>query len=204
MSVSWKRRLRHMLLGWSSVGLAYTLGGLGVRDGSVLPELVPDRWLAFAPGAIWGYISFFLFVPFAYFCCDATRLRWLERSMQCCALVAGSIFLIWPSTLEYPAFAMSGLDAKLLSMLKSLDSTHNCLPSLHGALTMLCMRALWVGHRNWRSWVTLLWGCTILLSVIQLRRHLFVDLAAGVFLGYFSWQWACTKNPIHPNRWCTS
>ncbi|MCD4486330.1 phosphatase PAP2 family protein [Chromobacterium vaccinii] len=176
-------RLRHMLLGWASVGCAYSLGSLWPRRAIVLPELAVDRWIPFNPAAIWLYASFFLIVPAAYLFASPGRLLWLQRAMQWCALAAGAAFLLWPTTLAYPPIVGDGGHAEALRFFLRFDTPHNCLPSLHGALTALAAWALWDGVRRWRSWLALAWALAILFSVIQLRRHLFIDLSAGVALG---------------------
>ncbi|ERE14038.1 MULTISPECIES: phosphatase PAP2 family protein [Chromobacteriaceae] len=176
-------RLRHMLLGWASVGCAYSLGSLWPRRAVVLPELAVDRWIPFDPAAIWLYTSFFLIVPAAYLLARPERLAWLQRAMQLCALAAGAAFLLCPTTLAYPPIAGDGLHAEALRFFLRFDTPHNCLPSLHGALTALSAWALWEGGRRWHSWLALAWALAILFAVIQLRRHLFIDLSAGVALG---------------------
>lgn len=176
-------RLRHMLLGWASVGCAYSLGSLWPQRATILPELAVDRWIPFDPAAIWLYTSFFLIVPAAYLLARPERLAWLQRAMQWCALAAGALFLLCPTTLAYPPIAGDGLHAEALRFFLRFDTPHNCLPSLHGALTALSAWALWEGGRRWRSWLALAWALAILFAVIQLRRHLFIDLSAGVALG---------------------
>jgi len=176
-------RLRCMLLGWGSVGLAYTLGAALHRPGQVLVESSLDQALAFTPGAVWPYLSFFLLVPLAYLHCPASRLTWLMRSMQACAVVCGACFLLWPTTLAYPSLAGDGLSLALLRMLAAADSSHNCLPSLHGALSLLAIAALLQRGRTLHNLLLLAWGAVLAASIVMARRHLALDLGSGIAVG---------------------
>jgi membrane-associated phospholipid phosphatase len=178
-----RTRFGQMLAGWGAVGVAYTIAGLFQGEGAVLPETVLDRMIPFNPAGIWLYLSFFLLVPYAYFTVDAARLQWLRRAMQLCALVCGLVFLLWPTTLHYPALAGVGLSDSALRLLLMTDSSQNCLPSLHAALTLLCAWALLDGRKPLRSWLILIWAAGICFAIIQLRRHTSLDLAAGLVAG---------------------
>ncbi|WP_047243992.1 phosphatase PAP2 family protein [Chromobacterium subtsugae] len=193
LALSWlPPRLRHILLGWGAVGCAYTLGSVWPGAPRLLPEWPTDRWIAFDPAAIWLYLSFFLLVPAGFLLAPPDRLPWLRRSMQLCALAAGATFLLLPTTLPYPAVAGGGFHAELLRAALRFDTPHNCLPSLHGALTVLAAWALSERRRPWRAVLAWLWAAAILFAVIQLRRHLTLDLGAGVALGLLC-GWLCAR-----------
>lgn len=176
-------RLQAMLLGWGSVGLAYTLGGLLHRPGQLIAESALDQALPFTPLAVWPYLSFFVLVPWAYLACAPHRLTWLMRSMQGCALVCGAVFLLWPTTLAYPSLDGPGLSLVVLRLLANSDSSHNCLPSLHGALSLLAIVALIERGRPARNALLLGWGVVMAASIVMARRHLALDLGAGIALG---------------------
>jgi hypothetical protein len=177
------RRLGMMLTGWGTVGLCYSIGRLAPGHAHVLHETALDRLVPFDPSAIWLYLSFFVFVPVAYLCAPPSRLKPLLRSMQLCAIASVMVFVLWPTTLVYPPIPSGAAGSAVLQALAGSDSTQNCLPSLHGALTVLCVFALWRPERPLCSAVTLLWGLAIMWSVVQARRHLAIDLGAGVALG---------------------
>ena len=176
-------RLRCMFLGWVPVGCAYTLGSLWPGRVTTLPETIVDLWIPFNPAGLWLYCSFFLIVPAAYLLTEPERLLWLQRAMQLCAIVAAIVFLLLPSTIPYPSIPEGGVHSAALRFFLRFDTSHNCLPSLHGALTVLSAWALCNRRQRWRSSLSIIWSLAILYSVIQLRRHLFIDLSAGVVLG---------------------
>lgn len=176
-------RVRHLLYGWCTVGIIYGACGLVQGPGTTLPETVLDRAIAFSSSGIWGYLSFFVLVPVTFLCGDLRRLGWLQLAFQTSALVSGAIFLLWPTTLHYPPITGMSSVSDLHRTLNSLDSRQNCLPSLHGALTLLCIWALADARRLLRSILIAAWGIGILYATIQTRRHMAIDLAGGLATG---------------------
>lgn len=130
----------------------------------------------------------FILVPLAYLRCPPQRQYALAAAMQCCAAAAWLCFMLFPTALAaYPAPDPGTISGWLLHGLMQVDSPQNCLPSLHAALTLLCVHALYRDGSQTRTraynlalW---LWGGLIALSIIVLRRHLFIDLIAGLLLG---------------------
>lgn len=174
-------RLWNMLIGWGSVGLVYSL--TSSKDPSTAHLLVPgaiDRWFDFDPGAIWLYMSFFLLVPLGFLAAPLNRVRWLARSFVLAALIAGIVFLLFPTTMTFPEVTQQGLSSDALRLLIAYDSMHNCLPSLHVTLTVLSVMVLWQRDYLWSSLIITFWGLAITISILQLYRHQFVDLAAGL------------------------
>lgn len=176
-------RLKEMLLGWGCIGLVYDTSNRWQGIGQVLQPGPIDRLIPFDPAGVWLYLSFFLLIPIAYFRCPEHRLPWLRNAFQISALTAGVVFLAWPTTLSYPVDSGSTLSSSLLATLTQVDSMQNCFPSLHMALTVLAVWALHDERRPAKNALFWLWGLGIAFSIIQLRRHLFIDLAAGTALG---------------------
>ncbi|MGV8925453.1 MAG: phosphatase PAP2 family protein [Ewingella sp.] len=176
-------RLWYLLTGWGAVGVVYNLTDTLQRSGTVLSPSFIDQMVTFNPIGIWFYFSFFLIIPLAYLTCPIWRLRWLRNAMVITALCSGAVYLLWPTTLLYPTFVPdSSLSAKMLAQLVQVDSAQNCLPSLHMALTVLAVWAMSRRERPLRTGLYLLWGLAIGFSILQLRRHLFVDLLSGTAL----------------------
>ena len=177
-------RLLHLLAGWGSVGLVYFSSDLLQGQGVLLPETALDRAIAYTDAAIWLYLSFFVLIPYTYLAADAARVRWLARAMALSALMCGVVFLLYPTTLAYPPVGDgSAWSTQALRMLQAADSTQNCLPSLHGALTLLCVWALCDRRHRLRSALAVALGVAICYAIIALRRHVSIDLAAGLAVG---------------------
>ncbi|MDN2708396.1 phosphatase PAP2 family protein [Janthinobacterium sp. SUN118] len=177
-------RLLHLLAGWGSVGLVYFSSDLLQGQGMLLPETAIDRAIAYNDAAIWLYLSFFILIPYAYLAAEAARVRWLARAMALSAIMCGAVFLLYPTTLAYPPVGEgSAWSTQALRMLQSFDSAQNCLPSLHGALTLLCVWALCDRRHLLRSVLAVVLGVAICYAIIALRRHVSIDLAAGLAVG---------------------
>jgi len=179
-------RLWQMLLGWGLVGGVYTLTDRLQSTGTVLPPSAIDRGIPFSPTAIWLYLSFFIIVPLGYLLAPIERVKWLRAAMQLAAVGAGAIYLLWPTTLVYPQDKGDGLSSQLLAALTQVDSLQNCLPSLHMALTVLAVWALSDKQRKVRTALLLVWALAIAFSILQLRRHLLVDLVSGALLAFIA------------------
>ncbi|CAI0744070.1 PAP2 superfamily [Serratia entomophila] len=178
-------RLWQMLLGWGLVGVIYTCTDRLQGAGALIPPSTIDRWIPFNPAAIWLYLSFFIIIPFGYLLAPVGRVRWLAAAMQLTALSAGAVYLLWPTTMTYPADGGTGLSSRLLAALSAVDSRQNCLPSLHMALTVLAVWALSDRRRKLRTALFILWALAIAFSILQLRRHLLIDLVSGALLALF-------------------
>jgi len=178
------KRLLYLLAGWGSVGLVYFSSDLLQGQGVILPETVIDRAIAYSDAAIWLYLSFFILIPYTYLVVSPARVRWLARAMAVSALVCGVVFLLYPTTLAYPPVGNGmGWSTQVLRVLQTMDSTQNCLPSLHGALTLLCAWALFERERPIRSALAVLLTLGICYAIIALRRHVSIDLGAGLLVG---------------------
>lgn len=178
-----RSRFLAMLVGWGMVGLVYTLSGQrGVETAYLLTPTAIDRWFRFDPSAIWVYASFFVFVPLGFLLAMPQRVRWLARAFVISALGAALVFWLFPTTMHFPAVSEAGLSAAALRLLMRYDALVNCLPSLHVTLTALVLAALWRQAQMWRNLLFTLWAGAIILSILQLYRHQFVDLLAGLAL----------------------
>lgn len=179
----WFKRLAYCLLGWGTVGVVYSTTDALQAQGNILSPSFIDIWLGFTPLAIWPYLSFFLFIPLAYFCAEAQKVKPLAHAMQLAALVSGLIFLLFPTTINYPEFAtQQSLSSHYLRQLIVMDSPQNLLPSLHVSLSVLALWGLWQSGKTVRNCMYLLWLSAICLSILLLKRHLFIDLISGLTL----------------------
>nr|WP_314265035.1 phosphatase PAP2 family protein [uncultured Moellerella sp.] len=179
-------RLLCGLIGWGTVGLIYQFSADFHTQANLLTPSWIDNAIPYSVQGIWFYLSFFLFIPFGYLLCPRQSVLKLMVAMQLCALFSGSVYLLYPTTMSYPI--NEGLDSAsyLLSQLIAVDSPHNLLPSLHVSLTALALYALWSQQYKLRTGLFLLWAIMICFSVLQLRRHLFIDLITGVIVAVLS------------------
>jgi len=180
-------RFYAMLLGWGSVALVYLCTGWLSVEPAIIPEIWLDRQLTFSASAIWLYLSFFVLIPYTYFSALPKHLPLLRSAMQISAIISGLFFIFLPSSLVYPEITQQGFSASALRLLTAVDSANNCFPSLHASLTAICMICIVQERRLLRSVFVVILGVSILVSIIMLRRHLTIDVGAGVVLGIIAY-----------------
>ncbi|MFH7397019.1 inositol phosphorylceramide synthase, partial [Pseudomonas syringae pv. tagetis] len=78
----------------------------------------------------------------------------------------------------YPVEEGTTLSSPLLAALTKLDSTQTCLPSLHMALMVLAVCGISAARRSARTAVFILWVAAIDYSILQLRRHLLIEVVS--------------------------
>ena len=144
-----------------------------------------ERHIPLIPWMIVPYMSIDLFFVGAPFLCRTrTELRTLIARLAAATLVAGSIFLMIPLRLADDRPTWDGWAGAIHDFLKAGDKPFNLFPSLHVALLIL----LWpVYHRHTRGilrTVIHIWFALILLSVLPVYQHHFVDIVGGVFLAF--------------------
>jgi hypothetical protein len=154
---------------------------------TIMPVTAVDRLISFQPGALWLYLSLWLYVSLAPALLSERREMWSYAVVTVgMSLIGLGIFLLWPTTViwrdadwsQYRAFAF----------LKAVDGAANACPSLHVAFAMFT--AIWlesllrqmgagriVRGGNW------LWCLGIVYSTIAIRQHVALDVVAGAGLG---------------------
>lgn len=193
VTLSFLSRLVLMVSSWGSIGIVYTLSGLrGAKAAHLLTPSSIDLWFPFTPSAIWVYMSFFLFIPIGFFCAQADRVKWLSCVMVFSAMGAAVVFGFFPTTMVFPEVTQQGLSAQTLKLLMRYDAVVNCLPSLHVTLTCLALLALLQAGHLWRNLLLMGWAVMIMVSILPLHRHQFVDLLAGLGLALL----ACASTTI--------
>ncbi|MGL4768497.1 MAG: phosphatase PAP2 family protein [Formosimonas sp.] len=178
-------RLRHLIISWAVVGLLYSLAQLTPLTPTLLSETRWDAAIAFNPNAIGWYLSFFVLIPTAFALIRADFLPILSRAMQWAGLIAAVIFVCYPTRVTTP-MAHVGWGAIGLEWLKQYDTSQNCLPSLHAALTVIAAWGISHNTHSRRGILALagwIWAGLIACSIMQVRRHLLLDVSAGLVLG---------------------
>lgn len=175
-------RFAYLTCSWLSVGIIYLISASIPGQATVLESNFLDNAIPFTAHAIWLYLSFFIIIPICFLLAPYQRLRWMMLSFIGCGVFAGICYIIWPTTVFTPVDTGQSMSSWLLTKLVVVDVPSNCFPSLHVALTLI---SVW-GYINHRqpifSLLMSVWGVAICISVIQLRRHLTIDLLGGLFL----------------------
>jgi membrane-associated phospholipid phosphatase len=159
-----------------------------VQPTHLVPTAV-DRAVPFLEWTIWIYVSYFvfLFVPFVA-CRDEPRVVQVLYALALNSVVAGVIFLAWPTEGAVQQPTGEGLTGFLWQALLTVDRPVNCAPSLHVANACVCAFALQREGTAWR-YVAPVWLALIMLSTLTTKQHFFIDLPAGALLAAFSFWW---------------
>jgi membrane-associated phospholipid phosphatase len=154
---------------------------------TVMPLTSADRWIVFRPGAVWLYVSLWIYAPIAAGLWG-TRVELVRHAIAATALAAAGsmIFYFWPSAV--PPSDIDWSHHPLLAPLKQSDASGNACPSLHVAFAVFSAAALnRILNRTKGPWVIRLlnvfWCVGIVYSTVAIRQHVVIDVLAGTALG---------------------
>lgn len=152
-----------------------------------------SRWALYAawelripywPAAYPLYLSVFA-VPFLVLALvpEPAQIRRWERAMAQAIVVGGVFFLLAPAELGYAA-ADAGAWHPLARLVHAVAGTHNLVPSLHVALTVVTLRSVWPWVDPRRHWLLLAWFVLLSGSVLVTHQHHVADVVSGLALGW--------------------
>ena len=145
-----------------------------------------DRLIHFDDGAVWLYLSLFLFIPVAPFLmASASQLRQYTMGLGLIALISHLSFFFYPTAIVRPDVEHVNWAYRLML---GVDRTLNASPSLHASLALfsaLCCERLLLQLRQPWGWRSLLWVWTlaILWSTLATKQHVILDLVGGGLVG---------------------
>ena len=152
------------------------------------------RWelaIPYWPPAWAVYFSVFL-LPFGLLWQSggAAQVRRWERRMALAVLVAGLCFVLLPARLGFaplPAPDGAGWQVWAQTLAETVARTvagrHNLLPSLHVALSLVTVLALWPGVPALARAGLVVWFVALAGSVLLTHQHHLADLVSGAALG---------------------
>ena len=175
-------RLTHLFIAWGTVGLIYETSSLLQNEATILHPSIVDQLIVFSPHAIWPYLSFFIIIPLSFLYAPLSNIRWMSLSFILASFIAGLIYITFPTTMNPQIDYGTSISSQLLSQLISIDTSNNCLPSLHVALTIIVVWGYIQKKHPIKSLLFIIWGIVICFSILQLARHLFIDLITGAIL----------------------
>lgn len=157
---------------------------------ALMPMTAPDDWIEFSPGALWIYVSLWLYVPLAPgLLGDRRELLDYYCAVIALSLAGMSVFLLWPTASPRPHFDWAQYPP--FGAVLAADDAGNALPSLHAAFAVFT--AIWIerllrraGAPRWPRIANLIWGLGILYSTLATRQHVAVDVLAGGALGWLA------------------
>lgn len=155
-------------------------------DAVVIPAICgEDRW-PFLPELTPLYLSSFVFSGLGFWLCkDRTLLRRQLWAIGLCGALSVICFFLWPSQCPRPSGETAGAYAFLLQV----DAPLNACPSLHAAMPLLSLLALYRQDFFLKfRLIFLFWALAIWASTLFLHQHRLIDLGAGFFLAAICWK----------------
>ena len=154
---------------------------------TVMPLTALDAWIPFQPGALFAYLTLWLYVGVA------PGLQLTFRELLVYGLWAGALcltglglFYVWPTAVPPLAFDVAGFTG--FAMLKGVDAAGNACPSMHVAIAMFTV--VWIEHVLRRARaplalraLNLAWFLAIAWSTLAIKQHVVLDVLAGALLG---------------------
>lgn len=152
-----------------------------------VPLLPLDSMIGFSPGWIWPYVSYYLYLAVPAFATDDEDILNQALYSYVFAAAAGSLFfLLFPTMLPrelYPSTeAGDVVSVFALNLIRFLDTSVNCFPSMHVALTTIASLTLLRVSRRW-FWIAVPWALAIFYSTVATKQHYALDVIGGFFFG---------------------
>lgn len=180
---------RHLLFVKTLLLNGIFYGGVGFLpwlNPYVIHENFVDKIIGFHSYSIYLYISFFFYIYLSFLIVKKEQAIQLSILIPVSAFFASVFYYFFPTTIVgvNQVFISDIVTDFLYKIMNSNDTHNNCLPSLHGAISVICVYYL---IKNSQSYLIKLcyvvWALAICWSAIAIRQHLSVDIIAGIIYG---------------------
>ena len=105
-------------------------------------------------------------------------------------LICLVFFLVFPTTNTRPIIEGHSIWEEGMRLLYQMDAADNLLPSIHCLASWLSFIAVRKNERipKWYRAASFLMAASVCISTLTTKQHVLIDVAAGVALGEFSYQ----------------
>ncbi len=164
------------------------------------PLTFVDRWASFSPAWTIVYQSMYLMLPVAWLAETREQVWRYVAGLLPAISVAFAFFLFFPVTFPRPDTTIDGM----LKLIHAYDLPLNAFPSLHMVLTAHAVAfGIWLLRPPvWAAVAAYVWVALIAYSTLATKQHYFVDVPAGVALGwagqYFAGRWNWCSPRLSP------
>jgi membrane-associated phospholipid phosphatase len=154
------------------------------RDFRVAVHFNAELKLPFVPEMVVCYMSIYLlFLSAPFILRTRQQLRALAITLAVVTFVGGICFLLLPAELAFLPPPDAGKWSTLVQFADWLNLEYNLLPSLHVALSVVCVAAF-TGHANTLGRIILwCWAVAISVSTLLTHQHHLADVITGFILG---------------------
>jgi membrane-associated phospholipid phosphatase len=185
--------------GWRQLRFAWVLSLAGVlwfawvyagadaltahRATRVRVHLDAEFGIPFIPEAVVIYMSIYpLFLAAPFIIRERNDFFALSMTMNLVVLVGGICFLALPAQLAFAPPKDLGAFPGLFRFADRLNLTYNLVPSLHVALSTLCIAAFAPRANRTGRVLLWLWAIAVALSTLLTHQHHVLDVVAGFAL----------------------
>jgi membrane-associated phospholipid phosphatase len=187
---------KHLCFAWvvSLAGLIWFVlvyGGADTltahRSFRIRVYLDAELGIPFIPEAAIVYMSIYLLFVAAPFILRKRREFFaLAMTLNMAILIAGICFLLFPAQVAFPPPRGFGAFPNLYHFADKLSLTYNLVPSLHVALSTICIAVY--AARTGAIWKIVLWtwAAAIAVSTLLIHKHHLLDVATGFFLAWIA------------------
>ncbi len=154
-----------------------------------------DDLIPFRPSWVWTYLVLYYAFIAAVMLVVPSRAEFMRVSSAFFLMLAMHvpISLLLPVRVpqRWRASTKSGdVSERLLSRIQVLDKGGNCFPSMHVAVTILCMFLLVDMTDLGMPFGIIIYTVPVLVSAstVLTKQHFFADIPAGALLGCLGWQ----------------
>ena len=150
--------------------------------GNVIDTKIPFVPVFFIPYCIW-YLMIFI-IPYYLYCKDKDKFIKYTMAYILCSMIGNIVFISYPSTVARPTVTGTDIFSLIAKFIYWIDTTTNCFPSLHCAISMLFI--LYICESKNTNIITKISVCIIsiliMLSTLFTKQHVVVDFISGDIL----------------------
>jgi membrane-associated phospholipid phosphatase len=139
--------------------------------------------IPFVPASVLGYMSMYgLFLIAPLILRTRRELRALAATLSVAIIAGGIGFLLLPAELAYPEPKDLGSWQDVFEFADQINLRYNMVPSLHVALSLVCVDIFARRSGAAGALVFWIWGVTICASTVLLHQHHLLDVVTGAML----------------------
>jgi membrane-associated phospholipid phosphatase len=143
--------------------------------------------IPFIPGAAIIYMSIYpLFLAAPFILRDRREFFALAMTLNYAILIAGICFLLFPAQVAFPPAKNFGAFPNLYHFADRLSLTYNLMPSLHVALSSLCIAAFAERSNTIGKILFWTWAAAIAISTMLIHKHHLLDVITGFALAWIT------------------
>jgi membrane-associated phospholipid phosphatase len=153
-----------------------------------------EEQIPFVPSAVLAYSSIYLLFYSAPFVLRTeVELRRLAWKMATVTLLGAVGFLLLPAERDLPYPSDLGICESLFRFSDRVNLDYNQIPSLHVALSAVCVAAY--SERGSKPIKLILWGWVVAIGIAALLtyQHHLLDVITGLVLGVGVWRWSASE-----------